>query len=43
MRVFGQWVRAQLILGFAVGIFTFIGLTVLSYLIDFGRYAACCP
>jgi predicted PurR-regulated permease PerM len=40
-RVFGQWVRAQLILGFAVGIFTFIGLTVLSYLVDpiFGRYA----
>ena len=40
-RVFGQWVRAQLILGFAVGIFTFIGLLVLSRLVDpvFGRYA----
>jgi predicted PurR-regulated permease PerM len=40
-RVFGQWVRGQLILGFAVGLFTFIGLTVLSYTIDpiFGRYA----
>ncbi len=40
-RVFGQWVRAQLILGFAVGIFTFIGLMVLSRLVDpvFGRYA----
>ena len=29
-RVFGQWVKAQLILGFAVGVFTFIGLLVLS-------------
>jgi predicted PurR-regulated permease PerM len=40
-RVFGQWVRAQLILGFAVGIFTFIGLLILSRTIDpiFGRYA----
>lgn len=40
-RVFGQWVRAQLILGFAVGIFTFIGLTILSKTVDpvFGQYA----
>ena len=40
-RVFGQWVRAQLILGFAVGLFTFIGLMALSRLVDpvFGRYA----
>jgi predicted PurR-regulated permease PerM len=40
-RVFGQWVRGQLILGFAVGIFTFIGLTILSRIVDpvFGRYA----
>ena len=40
-RVFGQWVRGQLILGFAVGIFTFIGLLILSQLVDpiFGRYA----
>jgi predicted PurR-regulated permease PerM len=40
-RIFGQWVRGQLILGFAVGIFTFIGLMILSQLIDpiFGRYA----
>jgi predicted PurR-regulated permease PerM len=40
-RVFGQWVRGQLILGFAVGIFTFIGLLVASQLVDpiFGRYA----
>ncbi|MEO8570760.1 MAG: AI-2E family transporter [Chloroflexota bacterium] len=40
-RIFGQWIRAQLILGFTVGIFTFIGLTVLSQAVDpiFGRYA----
>jgi predicted PurR-regulated permease PerM len=40
-RVFGQWVRGQLILGFAVAIFTFIGLLVASQLVDpiFGRYA----
>lgn len=40
-RIFGQWVRGQLILGFTVGIFTFIGLTILSQLVDpiFGRYA----
>ena len=38
---FGQWVRGQLILGFAVGFFTFVGLMVLSYTVDpiFGRYA----
>lgn len=40
-RVFGQWVRAQLVLGVTVGIFTFIGLILLSRLVDpvFGRYA----
>jgi predicted PurR-regulated permease PerM len=40
-RVFGQWVRAQLILGLSVGLFTFIGLLVLSRFVDpvFGRYA----
>ncbi len=40
-RVFGQWVRAQLVLGFAVGTLTFVGLIVLSRLVDpvFGRYA----
>ena len=40
-RIFGQWVRGQLILGFAVGILTFIGLMILSQLVDpiFGRYA----
>jgi predicted PurR-regulated permease PerM len=40
-RVLGQWVRGQLILGFVVGIATFIGLTILSVTIDpvFGRSA----
>lgn len=40
-RVFGQWVRGQLILGVAVAIVTFIGLLILSQLVDpiFGRYA----
>jgi predicted PurR-regulated permease PerM len=40
-RVFGQWVRGQLVLGFAVGIFTFVGLIVASNVVDpiFGRYA----
>jgi predicted PurR-regulated permease PerM len=38
---FGRWVRGQLILGVVVGIFTFIGLLILSALVDpiFGRYA----
>jgi predicted PurR-regulated permease PerM len=40
-RVFGQWVRGQLILGFAVGVFTFVGLLIANQLVDpiFGRYA----
>jgi predicted PurR-regulated permease PerM len=40
-RVFGQWVRGQLLLGLAVGVFTFLGLLLLSVTIDpiFGRYA----
>ena len=40
-RLFGQWVRAQLVLGLTVGVFTFAGLLVLSRLVDpvFGRYA----
>ena len=40
-RDFGQWVRGQILLGIAVGIATFIGLIVLSNLVDpiFGRYA----
>lgn len=40
-RVFGQWVRGQLILGVSVGILTFAGLLIASEFIDpiFGRYA----
>jgi predicted PurR-regulated permease PerM len=40
-RVFGQWVRAQLVLGLTVGAATFVGLLVLSQAIDpiFGRFA----
>ena len=40
-RLFGQWVRAQLVLGVTVGLFTFIGLLLLSRIVDpvFGRYA----
>ena len=40
-RVFGQWVRGQLILGFTVGVMTFVGLLLLSRFVDpvFGRYA----
>lgn len=40
-RVFGQWVRGQLILGLTVGVFTFVGLILLSVTVDevFGRYA----
>jgi len=40
-RVFGQWVRGQIVLGVSVAILTFVGLLVASELIDpiFGRYA----
>jgi predicted PurR-regulated permease PerM len=40
-RVFGQWVRGQLVLGLTVGIATFIGLMILSVVVNpvFGRYA----
>lgn len=40
-RVFGQWVRGQLILGLVVGLATFVGLMILSVVVDpvFGRYA----
>jgi len=40
-RDFGQWVRGQIVLGFTVGVATFIGLIVLSRTVDpiFGRYA----
>jgi predicted PurR-regulated permease PerM len=40
-RVFGQWVRGQIVLGVSVAILTFVGLLIASELIDpiFGRYA----
>ena len=40
-RVFGQWVRGQLVLGITVGLMTFLGLMILSVVVDpvFGRYA----
>ena len=40
-RVFGQWVRGQLLLGVTVGVMTFIGLMILSVVVDpiFGRFA----
>ena len=40
-RVFGQWVRGQLILGLSVGVATFVGLIVLGSVIDpiFSRFA----
>jgi predicted PurR-regulated permease PerM len=40
-RVFGSWVRGQLVLGLIVGVATFIGLLVLGALVDpvFSRYA----
>lgn len=40
-RVFGSWIRGQLVLGLIVGTATFIGLLVLGALVDpvFSRYA----
>jgi len=40
-RVFGNWIRGQLVLGAAVGIASFIGLEFLGVVVDpvFGRYA----
>jgi predicted PurR-regulated permease PerM len=40
-RVFGNWVRGQLILGASVGVLSYIGLMALSTWVDpvFGRYA----
>jgi predicted PurR-regulated permease PerM len=41
LRVFGQWVRGQLVLGVTVAIATFAGLILLSATVDpiFGRFA----
>lgn len=40
-RVFGSWIRGQLVLGFIVGAFTFVGLLVLGATVDpvFSRFA----
>ena len=40
-RVFGSWVRGQILLGLVVGVATFVGLMVLGALVDpvFSRYA----
>ncbi len=40
-EVFGKWIRGQIILGGVVGLGSFIGLTVLGFLVDpiFGRFA----
>lgn len=41
LRVFGQWLRGQVVLGLTVGIATFAGLILLSATVDpiFGRFA----
>ena len=41
LRVFGQWLRGQVVLGVTVGILTFSGLALLSGAVDpiFGRFA----
>jgi predicted PurR-regulated permease PerM len=40
-RVFGRWVRGQLLLGLVVGLMTFLGLLVLGVVVDpvFSRFA----
>ena len=40
-RVFGKWIRGQLVLGATVGLASFVGLEVLGVVVDpvFGRYA----
>ncbi len=40
-RVFGSWIRGQIVLGLVVGIATFIGLVFLGVAVDpvFGRYS----
>ncbi|HEY3164481.1 MAG TPA: AI-2E family transporter [Candidatus Limnocylindrales bacterium] len=41
LRVFGQWLRGQVVLGVTVGLLTFAGLALLSSAVDpiFGRFA----
>ena len=40
-EVFGKWVRGQLVLGAVVGLASFVGLTILGFVVDpiFGRFA----
>lgn len=40
-RVFGSWIRGQIILGLVVGVMTFVGLMILGAFVDpvFSRYA----
>jgi predicted PurR-regulated permease PerM len=40
-RVFGRWIRAQIVLGVTVGVFTYLGLMALGEFVDpvFARYA----
>ncbi len=40
-RVFGRWLRAQVLLGLVIGLATFVGLEILSFTIDprFGDFA----
>jgi predicted PurR-regulated permease PerM len=40
-RVFGSWIRGQIILGLVVGVMTFVGLLILGAIVDpvFSRYA----
>ena len=40
-EVFGKWVRGQLLLGLVVGLASFVGLTILGFVVDpiFGRFA----
>jgi len=40
-RVFGRWLRAQVLLGLVIGVATFVGLEILSFTVDprFGDFA----
>jgi predicted PurR-regulated permease PerM len=40
-HVLGRWIRGQLVLGFSVGLATYVGLEILAQVVDpiFGRYA----
>jgi len=40
-RIFGRWLRAQVLLGLVIGVATFVGLEILSFTVDprFGDFA----